>query len=125
MLPAQYRMRRSTDFGATVKHGRRATQPDIVVHLLPVAARADVEDTGVGDTRIGLIIAKSVGSAVQRHRVARRLRHVARELLGELKPGEQLVIRARPGSSTADSAQLEQQLRTGLGRIHAAEGAGR
>lgn len=73
--------------------------------------------------RVGLIIAKSVGNAVDRHRVARRLRHVAREVLAELEPREQLVIRALPGSSGATSDQLGTQLRTGLRSIRRAAGA--
>ena len=73
MLPARYRMTRSTEFGATVSQGVRAVQPDLVVHAL----RAD-DGTANGGPRIGLVVAKSVGNAVQRHRVARRLRHVAR-----------------------------------------------
>ncbi|CAN5401069.1 ribonuclease P protein component [soil metagenome] len=111
MLPAQYRMTRSTDFGATVKRGIRAAQPDIVVHV-----RRDVGN--LDGPRIGLVVAKSVGSAVQRHRVSRRLRHVARELLTDLDPCERVVIRALPGSSTALSARLEQQLRAALKRTH-------
>ena len=84
-------------------------QPDIVVH-----ARREVE----GGPRIGLVVAKSVGSAVQRHRVARRLRHVARTVMPELDPGDRVVIRALPSSRYAISARLEQQLRTGLRRTH-------
>ncbi|MGV0801796.1 ribonuclease P protein component, partial [Mycolicibacterium elephantis] len=34
MLPARYRMTRSSDFGATVSRGVRAVQPDLVVHTL-------------------------------------------------------------------------------------------
>jgi ribonuclease P protein component len=109
VLPAQYRMTRSAEFGATVKHGVRAAQPDIVVH-----ARRDV----AGGPRIGLVVAKSVGTAVQRHRVARRLRHVARTVLPDLDPHERIVIRALPSSRHAISARLEQQLRTGLRRTH-------
>ena len=84
-------------------------QPDIVVH-----ARREAE----GGPRIGLVVAKSVGSAVQRHRVARRLRHVARTVMSELDPGDRIVIRALPSSRHAISARLEQQLRTGLRRTH-------
>lgn len=109
MLPAQYRMTRSAEFGATVKHGVRAVQPDIVVH-------ARREDRGT--PRIGLVVAKSVGSAVQRHRVARRLRHVACAVIPDLDPGVRVVIRALPSSRHAISARLEQQLRTGLQRTH-------
>lgn len=93
-----------------MKNGVRAVEPDIVVH----AKRFD-QDSGHGP-RIGLVVGKSVGSAVERHRVARRLRHVARSVITELDPGDRIVIRALPGSRHAVSARLEQQLRAGLMR---------
>lgn len=102
-------MTRSTDFGTTVRRGVRAAQPDLVVHAL----RSDSEEPG---PKIGLVVAKSVGSAVQRHRVARRLRHVARTVLFDLAPTDRIVIRALPGSRQAISARLEQELRTALTR---------
>jgi len=68
-------MTRSTEFGATVTRGVRAVQPDLVVHAL-----RSCHDSSDGP-RIGLVVSKSVGSAVQRHRVARRLRHVARTVI--------------------------------------------
>jgi ribonuclease P protein component len=104
-------MTRSTEFGATVKQGVRAAQPDLVVYL----CRDDGDATG---PRVGLVIGKSVGNAVQRHQVARRLRHVAKAVLGELDACERVVIRALPGSRDAESARLEQQLRSGLKRSH-------
>ena len=110
MLPARYRMTRSAEFGATVSQGVRAVQPDLVVHAL---RRDDAVD---GGPRIGLVVAKSVGSAVHRHRVARRLRHVARTVIDELDPADRVVIRALPGSRYAISARLEQELRTALRR---------
>lgn len=111
MLPAQFRMTRSAEFGATIKHGVRAAQPDIVVH-----ARRETETAG--GPRIGLVVAKSVGNAVQRHQVSRRLRHVAQTVLPDLPPDERIVIRALPTSRHAISARLEQQLRAGLRRTH-------
>ena len=112
MLPAQYRMTRSTDFGATVSRGVRAVQPDLVVHALRGADSA----TATGP-RIGLVVSKAVGSAVQRHRVARRLRHVAKTVIDELGPADRVVIRALPSSRHAISARLEQELRTALRRV--------
>jgi ribonuclease P protein component len=111
-------MRRSTDFGATVKYGQRAAQRDIVVH----ARRAGNRTPG---PKVGLIVTRAVGSSVQRHRVARRLRHAARNILGELEPQEHMVIRALPGSSQTKSVGLEQQLRAGLQRIHRPRGGER
>lgn len=118
MLPTQYRMTRSAEFGTTVRRGVRAVQPDIVIHV----RRDDTDSEG---PRIGLVVGKSVGSAVQRHRVARRLRHVARTVIDELDSCERVVIRALPGSRHAISARLEQQLRTGLRRTHEVMRSGR
>lgn len=111
-------MRRSTEFDATVKYGIRAAQSDVVLHVRRGA------DDGTGP-RVGLVIAKPVGSAVERHRVARRLRHVAREVLGDLQESDRLVIRALPSSRRASSARLEQQLRRGLRRAFQSAGTAR
>jgi ribonuclease P protein component len=110
-------MTRSTDFGATVSQGVRAVQPDLVVHAL--RSSDDGPDDG---PRIGLVVSKAVGSAVQRHRVARRLRHVARTVINELDPTDRVVIRALPGSRYAISARLEQELRTAIRRTRSRSG---
>jgi ribonuclease P protein component len=106
-------MMRSTDFDATVKHGTRAVQPDLVIY-----ARAG-NIAAAEPPKVGLIIARSVGSAVQRHQLARRLRHVARSVVEGLQRSEHVVIRALPGSRNLGSARLEEELRAGLRRIEA------
>ena len=112
-------MTRSTEFGATVTRGVRAVQPDLVVHAL----RSSHDSTD--GPRIGLVVSKSVGSAVQRHRVARRLRHVARTVIDELDAADRVVIRALPSSRHAISARLEQELRTALRRTRPRNGVPR
>ncbi|WP_144206790.1 ribonuclease P protein component [Mycobacterium tilburgii] len=109
MLPARNRMRRSREFDATVKYGVRAAQSDLVVHM-----RRDTNVGTVNGPRVGLIVGKSVGSAVDRHRVSRRLRHVVRGMLTDLEYNDRMVIRVLPGSRDASSARLEQELRLGL-----------
>ncbi|WP_018602993.1 ribonuclease P protein component [Mycobacterium sp. 155] len=109
MLPAQNRMRRSAEFGATVSRGVRVAQPDVVVHAL----RDDLDASG---PRIGLVVSKSIGNAVERHRVSRRLRHAARTVLPRLEPTDRVVIRARPSCREALSAHLERQLTAALER---------
>lgn len=121
MLPARNRMRRSTEFDETVKYGIRTVQRDVVIHV----RRADDTDGSDTGPRVGLIIAKPVGSAVERHRVARRLRHVARTLLAGLDPSDRVVIRARPSSRDASSAWLERQLHSGLRRAIESVGTNR
>lgn len=110
MLPAQYRMTRSTEFGVTVSQGAKAVQPDLVVYTL-------CDRTSPPGPRIGLVVSKAVGNSVQRHRVSRRLRHAARGVLDELGTSDRLVIRALPSSRYAISPRLEQELRTALQRI--------
>jgi ribonuclease P protein component len=117
VLPARYRMTWSTDFGLTVNRGVRAVQPDLVVHAL-----WSVDEDA---PKIGLVVAKSVGNAVQRHRVARRLRHVAFGVVDELDAGDRVVIRALPSSRDAGSARLDQELRTALRRVRSGSGTSR
>jgi ribonuclease P protein component len=104
-------MSRSAEFDVTVRRGIRAIQPDIMVYV----GRDQATPEG---PRIGLVIGRAVGTAVQRHRVARRLRHVIMSVIGELDASERVVIRALPSSRHAISARLEQQLRRALQRTH-------
>ncbi|MGE2714357.1 ribonuclease P protein component [Mycolicibacterium litorale] len=109
MLPARYRMTRSTEFSTTVSKGVRSAQPDLVVHI----ANDGGDPTG---PRVGLVVSKAVGNAVVRHRVSRRLRHSVYPLLDELQPGHRLVIRALPGAAVATSARLAHELSEALRR---------
>lgn len=120
VLPARNRMRRSREFDATVKHGMRTAQPDLVVHV----RRGSDCEAGEGP-RIGLIVAKSVGSAVDRHRVSRRLRHAMRGMMTDLHQSDQVVIRALPSSRQVSSTGLEQELRKGLRRAFERAGTDR
>jgi ribonuclease P protein component len=112
VLPARNRMRRSTDFSLAVRNGVRVAQSDLVLHARHAGVSAD------GVAQIGLIITKSVGGSVERHRVARRLRHVARTVMSELNPTDRIVIRALPSSRDAASSRLEEQVRAGVRRAH-------
>ncbi|WP_127505160.1 ribonuclease P protein component [Actinoplanes solisilvae] len=100
MLAAAQRLRRSADFAAAIRGGRRVGRGTVVVHLLleePVQAST---------ARAGFVVSKAVGNAVVRNRVRRRLRHLVRPLLGELPDGAMLVVRALPASAGASYATL-------------------
>ncbi|MGH3955787.1 MAG: ribonuclease P protein component [Mycobacterium sp.] len=114
MLPTRHRMTKSSEFRQTVKRGARSAHADLVIHL-----QRGCEGATSGPAegpKVGLIVGKSVGGAVVRHRVSRRLRHVAAEVLPALEPVDRMVIRALPSSGTALSASLRQQLRDGIER---------
>jgi ribonuclease P protein component len=109
VLPAERRVRRREDFTATVRGGRRAGAPGLVLHR---------SDTG-SDTpaRAGFIIGRSVGPAVQRNRLRRRLRHLIAPRLEQLPAGTMVVIRANPSATELSGRELAATLDRLLDRV--------
>ena len=110
-------MRRSVDFTAAVRGGRRVARPTLVLHVRSRPASTE-------PTRVGLIVSKSVGNSVVRHRVARRLRAVCSDRLARWEPGDLVVIRALPRAATASFADLDRDVDRAASRLQAAETAG-
>ncbi|MGO1318559.1 MAG: ribonuclease P protein component [Cellulomonadaceae bacterium] len=108
MLPAAHRLRRSDDFGKTVRRGLRAGRSTVVVHLRPRA--------GDGATMVGLVVSRAVGNAVTRNLVKRRLREIMRSRLVAAPTGSHMVVRALPAAGGASYAALEQDVDRALGR---------
>ena len=79
-------MRRSQDFSRTTKTGHRATSSLLVLYFL-------THEQLPLEPQVGLIINKSVGGSVTRHRIARQIRHAMIEHLPSLQPHTQVVIR--------------------------------
>ncbi|MCL2467923.1 MAG: ribonuclease P protein component [Micrococcales bacterium] len=96
-------MRRSADFTATVRHGARSGRETLVVHLV-----AD------GNGTVGFVVPRSVGGAVVRNRVKRRLRALVAARLDTLGRAD-MVVRALPASATASSARLAADLDGAVG----------
>lgn len=112
MLPRASRLRRSAEFGQVMRRGVRAGSTLLVVHA---SDRSDVLDTSV--TRVGFVVSRTVGDAVTRNRVKRRLRHLTRARLEQLPPHLSVVVRALPAAATADSAALGEALDSGLAGV--------
>ncbi|MBA3741689.1 ribonuclease P protein component [Sporichthya sp.] len=123
MLPAGNRLRRAPDFAAAVRGGRRSGRNSLVLHLRtgPCAAGSTADPTGVsagqGPAQVGLVVGKSVGPAVVRNQVKRRLRAVLRTRLDRLPAGSVLVVRALPPAGTARSVALAADVDAGLARL--------
>jgi ribonuclease P protein component len=108
VLAAAQRLRRSADFAAAIRGGRRAGRGTLVVHLL-------VDEPAFASTaRAGFVVSKAVGNSVVRNRVQRRLRHLIRPLLSELPAGATVVVRALPPAAEATSAVLATDLEGAL-----------
>ncbi|RIV36411.1 ribonuclease P protein component [Micromonospora radicis] len=134
MLAAAQRLRRSSDFAAAVRGGRRAGRGAVVVHLTlpgtaevtpdmtPKPARGDAEQDSAPVSRAGFVVSKAVGPAVVRNRVRRRLRHLARERLDTLPAGSTLVVRALPAAADATYQRLGADLEAAVGAARAGRG---
>jgi ribonuclease P protein component len=88
VLPVDARLTSSSDFARATKSGIRVTSQHFVGYLYwsPV--------TNDSSAKCGLIISKSVGGSVKRHRVARKIRHAVAPTISSLPTGSLLVIRA-------------------------------
>ena len=115
MLPTAYRMRSGLDFSSVTRQGRRTRCGGLVVYLLDSSAGEDSQPTV--PARVGLIVGKSVGISVVRHRVARRLRAQLAARLDRLPAGSRLVVRALPASATAGSPVIGRDLDKALARL--------
>ena len=104
MLPADHRLTRPTSFRHAVKAGRRTGAHTLVTHLA-------LSEALPGDrARVGFVVNKSVGNAVARNRVKRRLRHAAGARISLLPDGTLLVVRARPQAASASYEELVSDL---------------
>lgn len=95
MIARANRIVRGDDYRSTVRGGRRSATGNVVVSV--VRRRVDAE----GPTRFGFIVAKTVGNAVTRNLVRRRLKGIAHELLQTHPTGYDVVVRALPAAPQA------------------------
>jgi len=102
-------MRRSADFAAVVRTGARSRRGSLVVHQV-----ADLTD---GPVIVGLVVGRSVGGSVVRHRVSRRLRAQLAGRLHLLPAGSGTVVRALPPAATATSAEFGRDLDAAITRL--------
>jgi len=95
VLPAKNRLRTSKDFALTTKTGVRATSLSLVVYLKTNSTNS-LNETNTSNSNaplVGLIVNKSVGGSVVRHRVSRQVRHLASTYISNIPAGSRLVIR--------------------------------
>lgn len=88
MLPKNARLTTSEDFAKATKSGTRLTSENLVGYLY-IAPASDIQAGG----KCGLIVNKSVGGSVARHRIARQIRHSVAPMISDLPANSLLVIR--------------------------------
>ncbi len=106
MLARANRVVRAEDFRSVVRRGRRSVTPAAVYYRLE---RNDGEPL-----RIGIIVAKTVGNAVDRNLVRRRYRAIARDFVDAGAHGNDLVVRVLPGSAQRSWTTLADDMHAAL-----------
>jgi len=123
VLPVASRLRQRSDFTATMRIGRRAARPRLVVHLALLEAGLESGNAGLGSraganavARAGFVVGRQVGGAVVRNRVRRQLQHLTADRLAQLPPGARLVVRALPAAAGSSGRELSADLDAAIAR---------
>ncbi len=101
MLAKANRIVRGADYQAVVRRGARIRGGYTLTYVAP---------NGGGVVRFGFIVGKTVGGAVVRNRVRRRLKAAAHQLLPQVPAGHDVVVRAFPACAQAPWSTLLEEL---------------
>ena len=99
LLPNNARIKSSSDFARVTKSGRRVTTNSLIGYLY--------QSTSNEQPKLGLIVGKSIGNSVIRHRVARQIRHAAKNPMSSLPSGSLFVVRAMKKPENAYTETIE------------------
>jgi ribonuclease P protein component len=86
--PSSGRLSRSAEFERVYRQGRSTANRHLVLYTFPNPAAER--------PRLGLSVSRKVGGAVERNRVKRLLREAFAGAEAELRPGQDIVVVARP-----------------------------
>ena len=94
-----------------VRSGRRVRTGPFVLHCL--------YRTDTAPSRFAFALPRSVGAAVHRNRVRRRVQGLIHEWdgLGVLTPGADVVVRVLPGATALDHSEIRRRLGPALARV--------
>jgi len=100
MLPRPNRLRKSKEFEAVYRQGKRWKTIPLTLYRQKAAE----------GLRVGIVASRKVGNAVVRNRLRRLVREVLRLRWSELRSGFNLVIVLQPPAVGMDFRQMDEQL---------------
>ncbi|MDD3181596.1 MAG: ribonuclease P protein component [Alphaproteobacteria bacterium] len=111
-------LKKRSDFLSVASHKKKWVAPAFILQIAPRPIDL-THDKAAPACGLGLTASKKmIGNAVQRNRARRRLRALAREVLGaHAVPGHNFVLIARKDVLTQDYAALRAELQKALKRM--------
>ena len=108
-----FRLTSATDIKRVRRTGKSYAHPLVLLVASPNGGQA---------SRVGVSASQSVGNAVMRNRAKRRMREALRMHLGNIDPGWDLILVARPGLDQAAWSELVEAVGGLLRRARLANG---
>ncbi|MCA0352182.1 MAG: ribonuclease P protein component [Chloroflexi bacterium] len=93
------RLRSPRDFRRVREGGRTWSNPLLVLSVAPARANR---------VRCGIVVRKSLGTAVERNRYKRQVREATRLVYDQIRPGWDVIFIVRAGFRTAAWEQIQQ-----------------
>jgi len=118
MLPRRHRLTLPWDFTDVVRgRGGSGVRRRSAGTALLAVHRRDVDRPDAASPRVGVVVSKTVGNSVVRHRVSRRLRAIVATRIQHWPAGTDLVVRATARAARASSAELGAALDQALTKV--------
>jgi ribonuclease P protein component len=103
-------LRRRADFARLRQRGRRIATQTLTLYIAD-AVPSDATSL------VGITVNKSIGKAVVRNKLRRRLAAIVNDALARSRRPLRLVVVARPAAAQAEYAALQGEVTSALGRV--------
>ena len=102
-------LHRQADFARLRRHGRRASTKSLIIYRSDLLA-------GDCSSQVGITVSKSIGKAVTRNKLRRRLSAIVHEALAH-RDAMRLLVVARPVASQVAYADLRSEVTSALVKV--------
>jgi ribonuclease P protein component len=120
-FPKSARLLKHADFERVYNSGERLFYKDLTMFFVRGASGSSEAQSSSGSVRIGLTVGRTLGGAVVRNRIKRRMREALRKHLQELSPPVDVVVNPKKSAAVAEFAELESQVRQSFAAIERGE----
>jgi ribonuclease P protein component len=103
-------LRRQVDFARLRRQGRRAATKSLIIYSTDPLPGDDI-------SLVGITVSKSIGKAVLRNKLRRRIAAIVHEALA-LRSAKRLLVVARPQAASASFADLHAEVTSALERMY-------